>query len=146
MLVQFAIGTAMLALIFTIGALAILTCSRTLQHFVNPARPSPRIFGQAVIMTAITTTLALVLVFIMAIWGALFLALGIFEEFETALYIAMISATTLGYGDVTLPDEWRLLAGFVATDGFILFGLDTAFLFEVLRSFALQKADEDVQL
>lgn len=60
-------------------------------------------------------------------------ALGIFADFEASLYFSMISFTTLGFGDVILPDNWRLLSGFIATDGFILFGLNTAFLFEVLR-------------
>jgi len=46
---------------------------------------------------------------------------------------SLISFTTVGYGEVVPPVEWRILAGFIAVDGFMLFGLNTAFIFEVLR-------------
>lgn len=133
MLPQLLIGVAMLTLTIGVGAFAIILCARMLNagiaHFSGPLG----IVSHTVIVTFVTSSLAIVLLFIMALWAMLFLLLGIFDAFEPALYIAMISATTLGYGDITLPDEWRLLAGFIATDGFILFGLDTAFLFEVMR-------------
>lgn len=123
----------MLTVTIGIGAFAIILCARLLEA-TRAMRVGPLgLFAHTITITLITSTLALVLVAIMALWAALFLALGIFEGFEPSLYIAMISATTLGYGDVTMPDQWRLLAGFIATDGFILFGLDTAFLFEVMR-------------
>ncbi|MEM6494477.1 MAG: ion channel [Pseudomonadota bacterium] len=133
MLLQMLVGTAMLTVTIGIGAFAILLCARVLDTSITSRREPMGLFAHTLTVTLVTSTLALVLVAIMALWAILFLALGIFEGFEPSLYIAMISATTLGYGDVTMPDKWRLLAGFIATDGFILFGLDTAFLFEVMR-------------
>lgn len=142
MALQMLIGTAMLAVTIGVGAFAIIVAARALERFGlnEPRRLS--ILAHTLVITLVTTSLALVLVFVMALWAVLFVALGIFPLFESALYIAMISATTLGYGDVTMPDEWRLLAGFIATDGFILFGLDTAFLFEVMRRFGDQTGAE----
>ncbi|MEO1047071.1 MAG: ion channel [Pseudomonadota bacterium] len=133
MLLQMLVGTAMLTVTIGIGAFAIILCARVLDASIAARAGSMGLVTHTVTVTLVTSTLALVLVAIMALWAGLFLALGIFEQFEPSLYIAMISATTLGYGDVTMPDDWRLLAGFIATDGFILFGLDTAFLFEVMR-------------
>ncbi|MEM1051535.1 MAG: ion channel [Pseudomonadota bacterium] len=133
MVLQLIVGTAMLAFTIGIGALAIIIAARALNAagFTGGERLS--VMMHTFVITLVTSSLALVLILIMALWAGLFVALGIFPSFEPALYIAMISATTLGYGDVTLPSQWRLLAGFIATDGFILFGLDTAFLFEVMR-------------
>ena len=123
----------MLAFTIGIGAFAIIITARGLNSAGLTTGKPLSVLKHTFVITLVTSSLALVLILVMAIWALLFVALSIFPSCEPALYIAMISATTLGYGDVTLPSQWRLLAGFIATDGFILFGLDTAFLFEVMR-------------
>lgn len=123
----------MLALTIGIGSFAIIVAARALSLTGLTGGERLSVPMHTFVITLVTSILALVLILVMALWAVLFVVLGIFPSFEPALYIAMISATTLGYGDVTLPAQWRLLAGFIATDGFILFGLDTAFLFEVMR-------------
>lgn len=55
------------------------------------------------------------------------------ETFEKAMYFSAVTFTTLGYGDITLSSEWRLLSGFEAIDGILLIGWTTAFLFSVLQ-------------
>lgn len=67
------------------------------------------------------------------IWAGFFLALGCFDDLEQSLYFSMVAFTTLGFGDVTLPQEWRILSGMIAANGLLLFGLNTAFLIEVLH-------------
>lgn len=67
------------------------------------------------------------------VWAGFFQALGCFPTLEESLYFSMVSFTTLGFGDVTLPQEWRILSGMIAANGLVLFGLNTAFLFEVLH-------------
>ena len=67
------------------------------------------------------------------LWAILFLALGEFDSLINALYFASVSATTLGYGDSLLSEDWKLLSGFIAANGLVLFSLNTAFLFEALR-------------
>jgi voltage-gated potassium channel Kch len=67
------------------------------------------------------------------IWAGAFYALGIFPTLEEAVYFAMVTFTTLGFGDVLLPVEWRLLAGMAAANGLLNFGLLTALLVEALR-------------
>lgn len=97
---------------------------------------SDRIHRRVMILTAVTLWLILGLLITMLLWAYLFSVLGIFETLEQRLYFSMVALTTLGFGDVLLPDQFRLLAGLIATDGFILFGLNTAFLFEVMRRIA----------
>lgn len=43
------------------------------------------------------------------IWASVFYALGAFDNFEPALYFTLTSFTTLGFGDLTLGPDWRLL-------------------------------------
>jgi hypothetical protein len=66
-------------------------------------------------------------------WAALYLNLGEFSELEDALYFSVITATTLGYGDITLSADWHILGTFEAMGGLILFGVSTAFLLELMR-------------
>lgn len=67
------------------------------------------------------------------LWAILFVWLGEFDSIADAIYFASVSATTLGYGDMLLSERWRLLSGFIAANGLVLFSLNTAFLFEALR-------------
>lgn len=66
-------------------------------------------------------------------WALLYKDLGQFDNIEAALYFSVVTTTTLGYGDVTLSERWRLLASIQAIGGLILFGASTAFLFEIIR-------------
>lgn len=62
------------------------------------------------------------------LWASIYLFLGEFSELETALYFSAVTSTTLGYGDITLSEQWRLLGTFESMGGLILFGVSTAFL------------------
>lgn len=54
-------------------------------------------------------------------------------SFEAAVYFSAVTFTTLGYGDITLSSDWRLLSGFEAIGGIVLIGWTTAFLYAVLQ-------------
>lgn len=62
----------------------------------------------------------------MVVWGLAFHLLAIFADPFTAYYFAIETYTTLGYGDVLLPDAWRLTSGWLATTGLLMFGWSTA--------------------
>jgi len=80
-----------------------------------------------------TIWLLLALTVCVWVWAALFMFVGAFDSLEPALYFAAVSFTTLGFGDILLPEEWRLLGGICAANGLLLFGLSTAFLVELFR-------------
>ena len=67
------------------------------------------------------------------IWAIAFLLLDLFVTLEEAIYFSLVAFTTLGFGDVLLPVEWRLLSGLAAANGLLVFGLLTAMLVETLR-------------
>ncbi len=88
----------------------------------------------------IALVLVLAVLFVVAIhtieawsWAAVYFSLGEFAKFENALYFSVVTATTLGYGDITVSEQWRILASFEAMGGLILFGASTAFLFAMTR-------------
>ncbi|MBC7280228.1 potassium channel family protein [Hoeflea sp.] len=67
------------------------------------------------------------------LWATLFHLLGVFETFEEAVYFSMVSFTTVGYGDVVVEHDWRILSGFVSVNGILAFGIFTAVLIEIIR-------------
>lgn len=79
---------------------------------------------------------ALVLVVVLAgvtIWALAFAGLGLFEDFDTSFYFALVSYSTVGYGNVVPGGDWRILGAMAAANGFINIGLLTTLLIEGLR-------------
>ena len=66
------------------------------------------------------------------IWALSYVGLGAFANLEAAVYFSTVTFTTLGYGDITLTADWRLLSAAQGAGGFVLFGWSTAFIFEVM--------------
>jgi voltage-gated potassium channel Kch len=70
------------------------------------------------------------------IWAGAYLALVPTSElasFEEAVYFSFVTFTTLGYGDITLTEGFRLLSGIEALNGIILVGWSTAMIFSVVQ-------------
>ena len=67
------------------------------------------------------------------VWAVFYYWRGLFPDFETALYFSLGSYTTIGYGDVVLPQRWRLLGGIEGISGVLLAGLSTAFVFALVN-------------
>ena len=68
-----------------------------------------------------------------AIWAAFYYMRGLFDNFETAFYFSLGTYSTIGYGDVVLPENWRLLGGIEGVAGILLCGLSAAFIFAVVN-------------
>ena len=68
-------------------------------------------------------------------WAVVYRALGEFRTLESALYFSVVTATTLGYGDLVLSERWRLLSTFEAMGGLMLFAVSAAYLVAVMKRF-----------
>ena len=55
------------------------------------------------------------------------------NSFGDAAYFSFATLTTLGYGDITLGAQWRMLSGIEAMNGILLAGWSTALLFTVVQ-------------
>lgn len=63
-----------------------------------------------------------------AVWAGFYVAVGALSDQRDALYFSIVTFTSLGYGDVTLDDRWRILGALEAANGIILFGWTTALI------------------
>ena len=73
------------------------------------------------------------------LWAGLFQWLGEFDNFETAFYHSAVNFSSLGYGDLVMSTEWRLLGPIEAASGILMFGISTGVGFAVF-SFLLRGA------
>jgi voltage-gated potassium channel Kch len=60
------------------------------------------------------------------VWAGAYIALGAIGSFEEAVYFSIVSFTTVGYGDVVLPLDWRILGACEAAAGMLIFGWSVA--------------------
>jgi len=67
------------------------------------------------------------------VWSVAYLWTGAIEGLEKATYFSMVTFTTLGYGEIVLDAQWRLLASFEAANGIIMFGWTTAIVLAVVQ-------------
>lgn len=133
MLHQIALGTGVMMLSILIGAASALLMEIGFSRWhgwlmKEPHRPKMILAVMVASLWVVMTTTAGVW-----LWAAVYDLLGVFSTFEECLYFSIVSFTTLGFGDVILPHEWRILSGMTATNGFLNFGLMTALMIEAFR-------------
>jgi voltage-gated potassium channel len=52
-------------------------------------------------------------------------------SWESALYFSATSYTTVGYGDIVLPSNWRMLGPIESILGVLMCGLSVSLLFAI---------------
>ena len=75
------------------------------------------------------------------VWAAFYLSVGAMADLTSSLYFSCVTYTTTGYGDVVLPEAWRLLGGIEALTGILMCGWSTGFFFAVV-SRMLERRDD----
>lgn len=76
------------------------------------------------------------------LWAVTYWQLGAIQGFEEAVYFSLVTYTTLGYGDITLDDSWRLLSAFQAANGVIIFGWSTAVVMALVQRIFGKRPEE----
>ena len=67
-----------------------------------------------------------------SIWAMLFMYVGEFGDFMTAFYHSTVNFASLGYGDIVMSEEWRLLGALEASNGVLMFGLSAGTMLAVM--------------
>jgi Ion channel len=66
------------------------------------------------------------------VWALAYLIVGAAPDGSDIVYFAFVNYTTLGYGDITPREDWKLIGPMTAMNGVLLFGWSTAVIFQVL--------------
>ncbi|MEO1368870.1 MAG: potassium channel family protein [Acidobacteriota bacterium] len=125
-------GIALTLLTVVCHILGLVHLGRLLVHLLPAEDVSPRSIHR-VLFLSVAVLLMITLHFVEAGgWALVFCWVGEFDSFSDALYFSVVTATSLGYGDITMAEPWRLLALFEAMTGLLLFGASTAAVFQLL--------------
>ena len=136
-MIKFAlIGAAILAATVVIHAIGTVVLVRLLAPYRAALQSGPE--WNRVLRMLIGTVMLLLILHLAEIllWATAFLFLEIgddLQSFEEAVYFSFVTYTTLGYGDITLSGEWRIMSGIEALNGVLLAGWSTALLFGLVQ-------------
>ncbi|MCK1716756.1 potassium channel family protein [Bradyrhizobium sp. 141] len=132
MVVQFLVGSIVSVINIMIHALVTVTAigiarAAGLRYLARPRLPL------MVVMVATAAALMVAHTIEVLVWALAYAMVGAAPAGSDLLYFAFVNYTTLGYGDVTPVQKWRLTGPMTAMNGILMFGWSTAVLFEVLR-------------
>jgi len=129
---QLLTGATMICLAILVQGAFIVSAMRQQSRIAAWAARRPALWRNTAVTISVTLWVMLSHSIVVWMWAFLYLFVGAFDGLEPALYFSLVSFTTLGFGDIILPIEFRLLSGLTAANGMIAFGLSTAFLAEYL--------------
>ena len=133
MLLQLTIGTVLILLTTSVAGAGFLVLEKALDRVQGWLRTPPHQPKLLVLLIASVFWVLLIVTACVWIWAVALWLLPVFITMEASVYFSIVAFTTLGFGDILLPQEWRLLAGLTAVNGLLMFGFLTAMLVEVLR-------------
>jgi hypothetical protein len=126
------LGAVMIAVTTSIqGMFTVLGIERLRDHLES--RTTKSLVPSTLKLAVFVLWLFLATVIEVWIWAILYLLLGAIATLEEAVYFSTSTFTTLGFGDIVLDEEWRVLASFEAANGLLMFGWSTALVFAAVQ-------------
>ena len=128
MIGNLALGAAIISATVLIHTVGLIGVTRLMNYVRAWFRLHRHEAGRTVAMIA--TVLALFVVHSVEIWlwALAYLTLGALSNIDTAIYFSITTFATIGYGDVVLSHDWRLLGSLEGISGLILIGWSIAYL------------------
>lgn len=67
-----------------------------------------------------------------SLWAFFYFWKQCMPDLDSAIYFSAVTYTTTGYGDLVLPEDWRMVGAVEALTGILMCGWSTAFFFTVV--------------
>jgi hypothetical protein len=127
----------LVAAVVLVGSLVLFGVATTtilhlVVHLIRNGYSGLSIWRNVAFMVLVSLVTAVAHLIQIALWAAALLLIGAFPTFDKALYYSAQSYTAVGYGDVVVSDQWRMLGPLESINGLLLFGLSTAVMFAVM--------------
>jgi hypothetical protein len=129
MLSKLLIAWSLVALCVIVHAMGMTASLRWLRH--STARVDTRFWFSTWLLVRISGWIILLHLVEIAIWALFYTLKHGMPDLQSALYFSAVTYTTTGYGDLLLPNEWRLVGGVEALTGILMCGWSTGFFFIV---------------
>ena len=128
MVANLALGSLLIGTTVLIHTLGLIVLTRSMLRVIDWFRLHRHAFGKIIAMIATVLCLFFIHTIEVWTWALAYLALDVTETLTDALYFSTVTFSTVGYGDVLPPADWRLFCSLEGVNGFLLIGWSTAFL------------------
>ena len=78
-----------------------------------------------------------------SVWALFYWWQECLPDAESSFYFSGVTYSTLGYGDLVLPQEWRMLSPVEGLTGILMCGLSTGYFFVVVSRFLAPRYGPD---
>jgi hypothetical protein len=129
MISKLLIAFGLMALCVIIHASGVTSAMSWLRRQPDSAR---RFWSVTWLSIRLSGWLILLHLFEITVWALFYLWRNAITDLQSALYFSAVTYTTTGYGDVVLPQEWRLHGGVEALTGILMCGWSTGFFFALV--------------
>lgn len=110
-----------------------LICHKAIAIYNNLERRGQAKLGSVSAMGAATLLATILHAMEASMWAATYVLIGSLPDTRSAMLYSLGALTTYGHQSVFLETPWRLLGTIEALNGWLLFGLSTAFLFWLVQ-------------
>ena len=121
----------LMALCVTVHAIGMMGALRWIQR--SPALADPRFWPPTWLLIRIASWLILLHLIEISLWALVYAWRQAMPDLHAAFYFSAVTYTTTGYGDLVLPEAWRLVGGIEALTGILMCGWSTGFFFAVVN-------------
>lgn len=129
MFLQLVVALCLMASNVVIHAYGVMTALRWLRrHGITSWRPS----RWASLFVVLAGWIVLLHVAEITAWAVAYTVIRAMPDLPSGLYFSAVTYTTTGYGDLVLPEPWRLVGAVESLTGILLCGWSTGFFFAVL--------------
>jgi|SRR5687768_2426104 len=129
MVVKILIAAALLTLCVVIHAGGITWAVRRVRRREVPGQP---MWPWLRLFVRVAASIVLLHVAEIATWALAYVWGGAIAGIQAAAYFSAVTYTTTGYGDVVLPEDWRIVGAIEALTGILMCGWSTGFFFAVV--------------
>ena len=130
MLISVVMPAVLLSLCVVIHALVMTALLRRLSH--SAGRMMLRFWPAIWVLIRVAMWILAAHLFEIEIWACFYTWAQAFSDIRASFYFSAVTYTTVGYGDLVLPEKWRLFAAVEGLTGILMCGWSTGIFFAVV--------------
>jgi hypothetical protein len=132
MLLRLIQGVALLGLTVALHAAVLGAMLHRFQKQIQ-IRPPLGFIDHSWLLTRVAAITVLAHLAEIAIWACFYYWKEALPSIETSFYFSSVTYATIGYGDIVLPQPWRVLAAMEGLTGILMCGWSGAFFFAAVN-------------
>ncbi len=139
MLLQLIIGTITIIFIVIVSVELLEVFSKCIQKIKTYFEQHYYKLSRSIVIACSVLCVMFTMTFQVWIWAFVLQLTGALSGIEPSIYFALVCFTTLGFGDIILSEEWRILSAMIAANGLLMFSWGAAYLLDVFQTMKKNK-------